>query len=75
LPTFLTKKEVFPWLLEGKKTIDIRKGTPMRGDTVVFMSGRNILRRRILKKQAGKLMEVVSKDNYMQIIPWKKNPK
>jgi hypothetical protein len=73
VPLFPTKKEVFPWLLNGKKTIDIRKGNLRRGDTAVFQSGAHILRLKILKNRSGQLTEIVRTDNFGQVIPWAKN--
>jgi hypothetical protein len=69
LPLFFTKKEVFQWLIEGKKTIDIRKGNPHRGDTAVFQAGPKNLRMKIVRTQTGSLGEVVRQDNFGRIIP------
>jgi ASC-1-like (ASCH) protein len=69
LPLFRTKKEVFEWLKTGKKTIDIRKGNPLNGELAVYLSGRKVLRMRILKREAGKLIEVVRSDNYRSVVP------
>jgi ASC-1-like (ASCH) protein len=69
LPLLFAKKEVFVWLKEGKKTIDVRKGVPRMGDTAIFQSGSFLLSRKILKKETGQLGEVVRADNFQQIIP------
>ena len=69
LPFFLAKKEVFEWLKQGKKTIDIRRGNPRQGDMAIFASGYCRLTLRIVKTQSGKLTEVIRSDNYRQIIP------
>jgi ASC-1-like (ASCH) protein len=69
LPLFLTKKEVFEWLKIGKKTIDIRKGTPQRGNIAVFQSGPHTLRLKIVKKETGRLTDIVQLDNYQLVIP------
>ncbi|MCW4006833.1 MAG: hypothetical protein NWF04_09645 [Candidatus Bathyarchaeota archaeon] len=66
---FQTKKEVFGWVKEGKKTIDIRKGRPFRGDMAVFQCGAHHLRLPIIKKETGKLTDIINKDNYHQVIP------
>jgi hypothetical protein len=69
LPFFYAKKEVFQWLKEDRKTIDIRKGLPHKGDMAVFQSGPRILRRKVVKTESGKLSDIVQQDNYRLIIP------
>jgi len=69
LPLFRTKKEPFEWISSGKKTIDVRKGNPRRGEIAVYLSGRNVLKKKILKTETGKLSEVVQLNNFRQIIP------
>ena len=69
MPLFRTKKEPFEWISLGKKTIDVRKGIPRRGEIAVYLSGRNVIKKRILKTETGKLSEVVQLNNFRQIIP------
>jgi ASC-1-like (ASCH) protein len=69
LPVFRTKKEAFEWLRTGKKTIDVRKGEPRNGEIAVYLSGRNILRMRITKRETGRIEQVVRPDNYRLVIP------
>ncbi len=69
LPLFMAKKEVFLWLKTGVKTIDVRKGTARTGDTAKFQCGPNYLELPIVKKETGKLTEVIRQDNYTAIIP------
>ena len=69
MPLFRTKKEAFEWLTSSKKTIDVRKGNPHRGEVAVYLSGRKVLRMRIVKRETGKLGEVVRVDNYRLVIP------
>ncbi len=69
MPTFLAKKEVFEWLAEGKKTLDIRKGNPRNGRKILFISGPHRLELRVLSTQTGKLRDVVRQDNFRQVIP------
>ncbi len=69
LPLFMTKKEVFQWLKQGKKTIDIRKGKPRRGAIAVFQSGPHAVRFKIVGAQTGSLAEVVRQDNFLRVIP------
>ena len=69
MPVFRTKKEAFEWLSTGKKTIDIRKDKPVLGEVAVYLSGRNVLRMKIVKSETGELGEVVRLDNYRVVIP------
>ncbi len=73
MPLFPAKKEVYAWIKDGKKTIDVRKGPAWRGDTAVFQSGANYLRLPIIKKETGRLTEVIRNDNYRQVIPSAEN--
>ncbi len=72
-PLFTVKKEVFSWLRDGSKTIDVRKGTPRRGSIAFFQSGKNHLRQHIVKTETGALTDVIRKDNYLQVIPAAEN--
>jgi ASC-1-like (ASCH) protein len=69
LPFFLAKKEVFEWLTQGKKTIDVRKGDSKPGEIAVFQSGPHALRLKIVKTESGRLTEVLRSDNFKQVIP------
>ncbi len=69
MPLLRTKKEVFKWLNEGKKTIDIRKGKPHRGEIAVFEAGPHVLRLKIAKRELGRLTDLVRSDNYKEVIP------
>jgi ASC-1-like (ASCH) protein len=70
LPLLRTKKEVYEWLKQGKKTIDIRKGKPLRGEIAVFEAGPHMLRLKIVRKESGRLLDLVRADNYRLIIPY-----
>jgi ASC-1-like (ASCH) protein len=65
----MVKKEVFAWLKSGAKTIDIRKGTPRNGDNAVFQSGAGRLELPIIKREAGKLEEVITQENFRSVVP------
>lgn len=69
MPLFRTKKEPFEWLKSNRKTIDVRKGTPLDGEVAVYLSGRNVLRMKIVRKETGKLTDVVRSDNFGLVIP------
>jgi ASC-1-like (ASCH) protein len=65
----MAKKEVFRWVKTGEKTIDVRRGEPQRGETATFLSGTNKLKFQIVKKESGRLTEVVTCKNYKSVIP------
>ena len=69
----MAKKEVYTWLKEGRKTIDVRKGNPRQGDIAIFRSGIHYIRFSIVKTETGKLNQVIRTDNYRQIIPSAEN--
>lgn len=69
MPLFRTKKEVFEWLSSGQKTIDIRKGNPIRGETAVYLCGRKVLRLKIIRTETGKLRDVIELGNFRLVIP------
>ena len=69
LPWFFAKKEVFKWLMNGQKTIDIRKGNLKSGDIAVFQSGPNVWRLKIVKTEVGLLSEILRSDNFKAVIP------
>ena len=69
MPLFMVKKEVFEWVRTGQKTVELRKGKPKQGNNAVFQCGRKIFRGKIVKKEEGRLAEVLREDNYKRIIP------
>ena len=69
VPVFRTKREAFDWLFSGKKTIDIRKGKSIRGQIAVYLSGRKVLRLRIVRCETGGLREIIRLDNFKLVIP------
>jgi len=69
LPWFLAKKEVFQWLAQGQKTIDVRKGVLKPGEIAVFQSGPNVLRVKIVKTESGQLTDVLRSDNFRAVVP------
>ncbi|HLN46353.1 MAG TPA: hypothetical protein VK209_11665 [Candidatus Sulfotelmatobacter sp.] len=74
MPTFLTKKQVYEWIKRGDKTIDLRRGKQLKGNTIVFMGGgRQFVRGTIVRKQEGKLQELLNEDTYKKIVPIAKN--
>jgi hypothetical protein len=69
LPLFFARKEVFNWLGQGQKTVDIRKGNPIVGEFAVFQSGPQTLKFKIVKRESGKLEDVLRLDNFKTVIP------
>ena len=69
VPVFRTKKEAYDWLSSGKKIIDVRKGKPHRGQIAVYLSGKKVLRLRIVRCETGSLQEVIRVDNFHFIVP------
>jgi hypothetical protein len=69
LPLFRTKKEPFEWLRSNKKTIDVRRGNPRNGEIAVYLSGRSVLRMKIIRRETGKLADIVRLDNFRLVIP------
>jgi ASC-1-like (ASCH) protein len=69
LPLLYVRKEVFAWLEKGEKKIDVRKGKGRRGDFAVFQCGQKILRLRIMKRESGKLIDLLRPDNFQKVIP------
>lgn len=53
LPLFIVKKQVFKWIENRQKHIEIRKGRPMQGDEAVFQCGKQVIRRKIVLKKEG----------------------
>jgi len=69
MPLFQATKEVFEWIKAGKKTIDVRKAKPFLGEKAVFQCGNRYARPRILKRVTGTLNQIITIDNYKQIVP------
>jgi ASC-1-like (ASCH) protein len=69
VPLLYVKKEVFEWVRQGLKTIDVRKGRPRRGDFAFFQFGKQILKLKILARESGEFENIVREDNYRFIVP------
>ncbi len=69
MPLLWVRKEIYHWLVEGKKTIDVRRGEPRAGDIAVFQCGPLNLRIQILKRETGLLEEIITAENFRQVIP------
>lgn len=73
MPLLMAKQEVFAWLKAGTKTIDVRKGCGRRGEIAVFQCGPNYIRFCIVKRETGKLTQLVRADNYRHVVPSAEN--
>ena len=69
LPLFMVRKQVFVWIMTGRKTIAVRRGKALNGNDAIFQCGRNILRGTIIKKEEGSLTDILRQDTYKNIIP------
>ncbi len=74
MPMFRTKRLVQEWIKSGAKTIELRKGKPLDGDNIIFLSGRGEKAiAHIIAKNEGKLEEVLNEGTYKKIVPTAKN--
>ncbi len=69
MPLFPVKKEVFEWIRENKKTVEIREGRSKRGNEAVFRSGRNVARRKIVETREGRLRYLLLYYGFKKVIP------
>ncbi len=69
MPLFYSKKEILPWIKNGSKTIEIRRGNPKKGETAFFSSGPNKFSLSIIKRETGRITDLIRPDNYTSIIP------
>ena len=70
MPGFLTRKEVYDWIKTKRKTIELRKGNPRKGEEIVFLSGRNEwVKGKILRKREGPLDELLTASSFKKIVP------
>jgi len=70
----MIKLEVFKWIKDGLKTIEIRKGKALRGSRIVFIAGVRrgemvILKANILDKKEGSLSELLTESNFKRVVP------
>ena len=70
----MIKLEVFKWIKDGLKTIEIRKGKAFRGSQIVFIAGVRrgemvTLKAKILDKKEGSLAELLTESNFKRAIP------
>jgi ASC-1-like (ASCH) protein len=64
------KKQVYEWIRSGEKTIELRSGKSVNGDSITFLNGRGqTVKARILRKQEGRLEDVLNAVTYRKIVP------
>ena len=74
MPAFLTKRQVFEWIRSGEKTIELRSGKSLDGENITFISGRGqTVKARILRKQEGKLEDLLNLATFRKIVPTAKS--
>jgi ASC-1-like (ASCH) protein len=71
----MVKKENFEWIRSGRKGIDVRKRKKEKGDKAVFLCSKWMLKGKIIRKEQGKLSDVVNESNFRDIVPVAKNLK
>jgi ASC-1-like (ASCH) protein len=66
----MTKREVYEWIENGLKSVDIRRGKPKRGNVAVFICGKgSCIRARILNKIEGDLPSLLEHFGFTNVIP------
>lgn len=69
MPLFPVKKQVFEWIRENKRTVEIREGKSKKGNEAVFRSGRNVLRRKIVETKEGHLRYLLLHYGFKKVVP------
>lgn len=69
MPLFPVKKQVFEWIKENRKTIEIRRGKAKKGNEAVFRSGRRMVRRKIIETREGHLRYLLLHYGFKNVIP------
>ena len=68
MPLFRVYKDIFECIVDGSKTIEVRTRL-LQGDTAVFLCGRNVFRKRIIKRQEFDLNDGFFEKNWSMITP------
>ncbi len=69
MPLFPVRKQVFEWISENKRTVEIREGKSKKGDEAVFRSGKNVVRRLITERREGHLRYLLLHYGFKRVIP------
>jgi ASC-1-like (ASCH) protein len=73
MPLFMVKRESFEWVRSGRKCVEVRKRRMEKGDEAVFLCSKWMLKVKIVRKEQGKLSDVVNGSNFRDVIPVAKN--
>jgi len=71
----MVKKVSFDWIKSGRKRIEVRRRRMEKGDKAVFLCSKWMLNGKIVKKEQGKLSEIVNRSNFRDVVPVAKNLK
>jgi len=69
MPLFMVRKENFEWIRSGRKRIEVRRGRKMEGDEAVFLCSKWMLKGRIVRREQGKLLNIMDSSNFRDVIP------
>jgi ASC-1-like (ASCH) protein len=69
MPLFPVRKQVFEWVREKKRTVEIREGKSKKGDEAVFRSGKEVVRRPITERREGHLRYLLLHYGFKRVIP------
>ena len=73
MPLFMVKRESFEWIRSGRKRVEVRKRRMERGVNAVFLCSKWMLKGKIVRKERGKLSDVVNGSNFRDVIPVAEN--
>ncbi len=68
MPLFRVYKDIFEFIADGSKTIEVRTRL-LKGDTAVFQCGRSIIRKKITGRQEFVLGDGFLEKNWKRIVP------
>ena len=69
MPLFMVKRETFDWIRSGRKRVEVRKRRMEKGDDAVFLCSKWMLKGKIVRKEQGRLCDVVNGSNFRDVVP------
>jgi len=69
----MVKRESFDWIRSGRKRVEVRKRRMEKGDEAVFLCSKWMLKGKIVRKEQGKLSNIVNESNFRDVIPVAEN--
>lgn len=69
MPLFPVKKQVFEWIRQDRKTVEIKEGKSKKGNEAVFRSGRNMVRKKIIETKEGRLRYLLLHYGFKKVVP------